>query len=46
VILTQVQRALQIPASQALAYRIDNLSVTRLDWDGSRWHAALINHLL
>jgi alpha-ribazole phosphatase len=45
VILTQVQRALQVTAYQVLAQKIDNLSVTRLDWDGSRWHAPLINHI-
>lgn len=32
VILTQVQRALGISAYETLAHRIDNLSVTRIDW--------------
>lgn len=45
VILTQVRRALQISAHQVLAQKIDTLSVTRLDWDGRRWHAPLINHI-
>ncbi len=45
VILTQLQRALGISAHQTLAHRIDNLSVTRLDWDGQGWSAPVINHL-
>ncbi|MCG7493686.1 histidine phosphatase family protein [Thalassobius sp. Cn5-15] len=45
VILTQVQRALQVDAYSAFAHKIDNLSVTELHWDGTRWHAAVINHL-
>lgn len=32
VILTQLQRALNIPAYDTLAHPIDNLSVTRIDW--------------
>ena len=43
-ILTQVQRGLGISPHEALSYSIDNLSVTRIDVDGDRWHAPLINH--
>lgn len=45
VILTQVQRALRITAYQALAYKIDNLSVTRLTEIDGLWRAEAINHL-
>ncbi len=45
VILTQVQRALGITAYQALAHKIDNLSVTTLIHDTRQWRAAVINHL-
>jgi alpha-ribazole phosphatase len=44
VILTQVQRALGLTAHQALAHKIDNLSVTQLVHAGGRWRAAIINH--
>ncbi len=44
VILTQVRQALAITPQQALAHRIDPLSLTRLDWNGSRWEARMINH--
>ncbi len=43
-ILTQVQRALSVSAFETLAYTIDNLSVTRLDWDGRSWSVGDINH--
>jgi len=45
VILTQVQRALELAASQAFAHRIDNLSVTELTRHPDRWSAGRINHL-
>ncbi len=45
VILTQVQRALDLDAQQAFSHRIDNLSVTRISRDGSTWSAGPINHL-
>lgn len=45
VILTQVQNALKIGAYEAFGHKIDNLSVTELHIDGSKWHAARINHL-
>jgi broad specificity phosphatase PhoE len=44
VILTQVQRALGVSAYQAVSYKIDNLSVTRLQWDGAKWQTDVINH--
>lgn len=44
-ILGQVQRALACPISEVLGHRIDNLSVTRLAFDGQRWHAEEINHI-
>lgn len=43
-ILTQIQRALGITASEACSRRIDNLSVTRIEWDG-KWSVSGINHL-
>ncbi len=45
VILTQVQRALDLDAQQTFAHRIDNLSVTHLAFDGQAWSAGVINHL-
>lgn len=44
-IMTQLQQALEIPAYEAFAHRIDNLSVTELHHTGSGWTAARINHL-
>lgn len=43
VILTQVQRALGISAYDAFANRIDNLSVTDVEFDNS-WHVGAINY--
>jgi alpha-ribazole phosphatase len=45
VILTQVQRALGVTPHQALAHKIDNLSVTQLVHHAGAWRAAVINHL-
>lgn len=45
VILTQVQVALGVSASQALSHRIDNLSVTCLAVDASGWQVEAINHV-
>ncbi|WP_170440305.1 histidine phosphatase family protein [Ruegeria arenilitoris] len=45
VILTQVQRALDLDAQRTFAHRIDNLSVTELAFDGRTWSAGRINHL-
>ncbi|WP_170460924.1 histidine phosphatase family protein [Ruegeria arenilitoris] len=45
VILTQVQRALDMDAQRTFVHRIDNLSVTELAFDGRTWSAGRINHL-
>jgi broad specificity phosphatase PhoE len=42
-ILCQYQRALGLTPQQAFAQPIDNLSVTRLQFDGS-WRVACVNH--
>jgi broad specificity phosphatase PhoE len=43
-ILTQVQAARRQTAFEALAQKIDNLSVTELHWQGGGWRAAAVNH--
>lgn len=43
-ILTQVQRALGVSAYEALAHKIDNLSVTTIDWRGETGVVHAINH--
>lgn len=43
VILTQIQRALNLDAQQTFAHRIDNLSVTELAFDGLTWSTGAIN---
>ncbi|MEO0938394.1 MAG: histidine phosphatase family protein [Pseudomonadota bacterium] len=45
VILTQVQRARAWRPEQALAYKIDNLSVTTIHWDQPEDRVQQINHL-
>jgi len=47
VILTQIQRALQLDTDAVFAHRIDNLSVTQLTYlpDG-HWREGRINHVL
>jgi broad specificity phosphatase PhoE len=45
VILTQVQRALDVTATEAFSHKIDNLSVTELTHHGDRWSVGRINHL-
>lgn len=45
VILTQVQRALGVTPQKAISHRIDNLSVTCLQWDDGKWQAKAINRL-
>lgn len=45
VILTQLQRALGMSAYDTLAHRIDNLSVTRIDWHAEGAQVPHINHL-
>lgn len=44
VILSQLAPALGQSPAEVLAQRIDNLSVTRLDWNGQVWQAGVINH--
>jgi broad specificity phosphatase PhoE len=44
-ILTQYARAARLTPDQALAQRIDNLSVTCLCHDGARWSVQAVNHL-
>ncbi len=43
-ILTQVQRALAVSASDVFAHHIDNLSVTDLAWRAGTWQVGRINH--
>lgn len=43
-ILTQVQRASNMAAKSALAFKIDNLSVTRIEQMGSAWRVLGVNH--
>lgn len=43
-IMTQIGRALALPPRAAMAHRIDNLSVTRIDCAAGRWTAGPINH--
>lgn len=45
VILTQVQQAQGGGPLEAMAHKIDNLSVTRLSHDAGRWRVAAVNHL-
>lgn len=45
VILTQVQRALNIDAYAAFSHKISNLSVTDLSHADARWSVGRINHL-
>ncbi|MFK7744211.1 MAG: histidine phosphatase family protein [Roseobacter sp.] len=45
VILTQIQRAMGISAYEALAYKIDNLSVTEITWQAGNASVGRINHL-
>lgn len=45
VILTQVQRALRISPYEALAHRIDNLSVTTIEYGPVKPKVSRINHL-
>lgn len=44
-ILTQLQQAMAISATETFGHRIDNLSVTELHFREERWHAGAINHL-
>ncbi len=44
VILTQLQRALNVDAQQAFSHRIDNLSVTEITCHPGKWSVDRINH--
>ena len=44
-ILTQIGRALSLDPKAAMAHRIDNLSVTRIDLAAGGWQVGPINHL-
>ena len=44
VILTQVQRAMGVTANAAMAHKIDNLSVTELQYEAETWQLRRINH--
>lgn len=44
-ILTQVQRALNVSASEVLGHKIDNLSVTTINWGAAGTSVDRINHL-
>ncbi len=45
VIMTQIQLAGGLAPTEAISHKIDNLSVTRLQWDGDMWETGAINHL-
>ena len=45
VILTQLQRALGVSAYETLSHRIDNFSVTQIEWHADGANVPLINHL-
>ena len=44
VILTQLQRAANMPPSAAMSFMIDNLSVTQIDHLGDSWRVKGVNH--
>ena len=46
VILTQVQRALNISSYDTFSHKIENLSLTRIEVTGSEWSARSINQKL
>lgn len=46
VILTQLQRAMNIPATRAFSHKIDNLALTELTLRPHGWEIGLINHIL
>jgi len=45
VILTQLQRAAAMPAKSALTFKIDNLSVTKIDFLDPGWRVSRVNCL-
>ncbi|MEE9427433.1 MAG: histidine phosphatase family protein [Paracoccaceae bacterium] len=44
VIMTQIGMAAGMDPTQAIGHAIDNLSVTRMQWDGATWDIGKINH--
>ena len=46
VIMTQVQQARAQTPAQAIGQKIDNLSLTRLDFDGTKWVEHFVNRLI
>ena len=44
-ILTQYQHANGKTAYETLAQRIDNFSITQLNFEAEEWHVAMINHI-
>ncbi|MAC76704.1 MAG: histidine phosphatase family protein [Rhodobacteraceae bacterium] len=44
MILGQLERALQIPTTEAFGQKIDNLSVTELTPSPGGWHVGAVNH--
>ena len=44
VILTQVQRAKNSTAAEAIGHKIDNISITEIDWTPPRARVVRINH--
>jgi broad specificity phosphatase PhoE len=44
VVLSQVQRALDLPATEAFGHRIDPLSLTEIDTGPKTWAVGRINH--
>ncbi|MEE9387013.1 MAG: histidine phosphatase family protein [Paracoccaceae bacterium] len=44
VIMTQIGIAANMPPAQVIGHTIDNLSVTRMQWDGGKWEMGDINH--
>jgi len=46
VILTQLQRALNIPAARTFSHKIDNLALTEVTRRPDGWEIGLINHIL
>ncbi|QUJ76599.1 histidine phosphatase family protein [Sulfitobacter albidus] len=45
VVLTQVQRALGVTAYEAMAHKIDNISITTVAHDAGDWRVERINHV-
>ena len=44
-ILAGLQRGLQVSATQVFAHKIDNLSVTQINFDAGVWSTGRVNHI-